>query len=455
MADEEIVPPAFQETDTGDGRVPGHVYIRLNEGAVSGVASTNLSQLPVYNQEDPSGGVASTVTSTGISDVDTALSQINTSGLYRLVAEDTTAVASADGTTPAPSELGSVILVQFADTTPIDTAIETLQASPSVAEVTPMGWFTIALTVDDPEFASQWGLTHIHAPDAWDTTTGDASVVVAVVDTGCDAAHVDLAPILTGATFVPGTTTSQDDHGHGTHVAGIIAGLGNNATNIAGIAWGCWILPVKVLSSGGSAVGASIAQGINYAGQNARIINCSIQGSVDDLGTRTAVAGAIARGALVVAAMGNFGWTETKPSYPAAYPGVLAVGAVDQNHKRSIWSATQSSNQGSWITVAAPGTNILSLRNGGGTTSMSGTSQACPHVAGIAALLASFQSTITASEIWTAIYQSAVILKDNDSDPVPNPQYGGGLADAKLALDYIRPTIGDFPTPTDDGTRVG
>ena len=250
------------------------------------------------------------------------------------------------------------------------------------------------MTVDDPSFPAQWGLPDMHVPDVWDTTTGSSSVTVAVVDTGCDYNHTDLAPqLLTGASFIPGAATAQDDHGHGTHVAGIVAATGNNTQDIAGIAWGCRILPVKVFASGGFASGASIAAGIFYAASRCQVMNCSIQGRVDDFAARIAVGIAVAQGTLVVAAMGNFGWTESTPSYPAAYPGVFAVGAVDSNHHRSVWSATQSSNQGSWIDVAAPGTNIVSLLLTGGVTTKSGTSQAAPHVSGVLALLLSSPPT--------------------------------------------------------------
>jgi len=448
----EVIPPESPNVDLGSGAVPGQVYIRLADNATAGVASA-FPALPIYN--DTEAGIASAVTSTGIEELDAVLSSLSTSGLYRLVADDGSAAAVADVGGQTVPGLSSIVLVQFDETRVLQDAMNALYALDSVAEVSPVAYVTTSLAVDDPEFPQQWGLKDISCPKAWDTTTGDSSVVVAVVDTGCDAVHTDLAPILTGKSFIPGAATAQDDNGHGTHVAGTIAALGNNTTNVAGIAWGCWILPVKVLAAGGFAAGASVAQGIAWASaQKARIMNLSIQTSVDDLAMRIAVASAIANGVLVVAAMGNHGWTETTPSYPAAYPGVLAVGAHDQNHKRSIWSSTESSNQGSWITVVAPGTNILSLRNGGGTTSKSGTSMASPHVAGIAALLASAKPSLTASDILNAIYQSALVLQDNPTDPVPNPQYGGGRVDAAAALAYVLPAVGDFPTPPDDGTRV-
>jgi subtilisin family serine protease len=179
-------------------------------------------------------------------------------------------------------------------------------------------------------------------------------------------------------------------------------------------------------------------------------MNCSIQGRIDDFATRLAVGYAVGLGVTVVAAMGNFGWTQSTPSYPAAYPGVFAVGAVDSNHRRSIWSATQSSNQGSWISVAAPGTNIASLRRTGGVIYMSGTSQAAPNVSGVLALLLSSPPTAPGVTAMAAITATCDPLRDNASDPIPNSAYGYGLVNAKAALDRIHPPVGDFNAPSTD-----
>ncbi len=459
---DQITEPQIPDFDAGDGRVPGQAYVRVDTSAAAGVAST-LSNIPVYGQSAAQAGAASVITTTGISDLDAALQSIGTQAVWRLAADDDTApaVAAADTTGDSgtgadaagatSTSLAGVLLVEFNQANNLDQALQTLSGVSSVAEAHPVGWFTIAMTVDDPSFPAQWGLPDLHVPDVWDTTTGSSSVTVAVVDTGCDYNHTDLKPqLLTGASFIPGVATAQDDHGHGTHVAGIVAATGNNTQDIAGIAWGCRILPVKVLASGGFASGASIAAGIFYAASRCQVMNCSIQGRVDDFATRIAVGVAVVRGTLVVAAMGNAGWTETTPSYPAAYPGVFAVGAIDSNHHRSVWSATQSSNQGSWIDVAAPGTNIVSLRLTGGVTTMSGTSQASPHVAGVLALLLSSPPTASGISATDAITSSCSALQDNATDPVPNSAYGHGLVDAKAALDKIHPPVGDFPTPSTD-----
>jgi membrane-anchored mycosin MYCP len=178
---------------------------------------------------------------------------------------------------------------------------------------------------------------------------------------------------------------------------------------------------------------------------------------VNDLTLRASMAAAQRRGVIVCAAMGNYGLTETQPSYPARYAAdfdnVIAVGAVDKNHQRSIWSSSQSSNTGSWIGVAAPGTNILSTKSGGGTKLDSGTSMACPHVAGLAALIWSVTQSIGAKGVIDTIKSTATPLRDDPSDPVPNSSYGYGLIDAKAAIAAVAP--GSSGTPTPDEEPIG
>lgn len=460
MPNGEEIPPEIHEEDLGDGRVPGQVVMSVASAAADTGPPEFLSQLPVYGEVSPmaEGGAPTT---TGLTDLDEALQSLNVSGLYRVYAGDPDAEAGAADASGGDefAELASLVLVEFDPNQSVDEAIATLANVASVQEVTPSGRFSIAFIPDDPEFPSLWGMTDIRAPEAWDTTTGDSAITIAIVDTGCDLAHPDLAPFSDGRNFITAGTDPQDDQGHGTHVAGTIGALGNNASQVAGVAWGCWLLPIKVLDSSGFAVGSSIAQGIAWAASRSWIINCSLQGSVDDLAMRAAVIGARLRGVLVVAAMGNFGWTETKPSYPAAYAkdndNVLAVGAVDQSHKRSVWSSTQSSNTGSWIGIAAPGSQILSTANGGGTTTKGGTSMAAPHVAGAAALVWSMDTGLTAQDVIATLQNAATPLVDSDSDPVPNSSYGYGLVDVGAAVFALTASpVGDFPVPTDDGTRV-
>lgn len=438
-AERDIVPPALTEDD-GLGAVPGQVVVRLNRDAPSVAApgANFIASLPSLG--DPQAAFAAVPNRSGISALDSALDAIGATALFRVQGAKRFGVAGAAEGTGDLQELADLFVVEFAPDRPTQEAIETLTRVDSVAEVTPSGGFSIAVSMNDPGFTQQWGMLDVRCPEAWDLSQGDPSIVVAVVDTGCDLAHLDLAGQFAG----PGTNTispgqsAQDDHGHGTHVAGIIAAIGNNGLDVAGVALRTKILPVKALDAGGRAVGTSIAQGIAWAASRSSVINCSLQGSIDDISVRAAIDGARRLGVVVVAAMGNFGWGQTRPSYPAAYASthdnVLAVGAVDRQHVRSVWGPSSSSNTGSWIGIAAPGTNIDSLRRGGGVTTMSGTSQACPHVAGAAALIRAAYPAMTPQEVLSAITGTAQPLRDAAQDPVPNPAYGYGLVDVEAAL---------------------
>jgi subtilisin family serine protease len=430
-ADSQIVPPEMPAgAEAGRAAQPSQVIIRLATADASVArASAGLARdLPEFGR--PGAPAPAGRSRSGVPPIDRALDDLNAQALYRI---------GAGGSDPFADHF-VVVLPPGQD---VNAAVEALTDVPGIAEVSPHGTFTIAATVtDDPLLLEQWGLLHIRAPEAWDIATGVAGVAVAVVDTGADLDHPDLAAGLGQGwnALAPGQPP-EDDHGHGTHVAGIIAASGDNAQDIAGVAWGCTILPVKVLDGAGQSVGVSVAQGIVWAARNAQIINCSLQGPVDDLAIRTAVDFARSRGVLVVVAMGNFGWGEDRPSYPAAYArdfdNVVAVGAVDKAHRRSVWSSTGSSNTGSWIGVVAPGTNIVSLKAGGGTISLSGTSMACPHVTGAAALLRSRAGQLSPQQTIAVLRGTAGALRDLVSDPVPNPSYGSGLIDVAAAIAEI------------------
>jgi subtilisin family serine protease len=431
VPDLDIVGPDVPSGDLEEqAAAPGEVIIRLTTAdRDTGVVSADLARdLPEYGR--PGFSAAGRRSRSGASPLDRVLDGLNAQALYRVGAGD-------------PDPLADLVVVELPPGQDVDAAAEALADVPGVVAATPHGTFTIATTMtDDPLLLEQWGLLHVRAPEAWDVTTGVPTVVVAVVDSGCDLDHPDLVGRLGAGwnALAPGEPP-EDGQGHGTHVAGIIAANANNAADTAGVAWGCTILPVRVLTDAGRSVGVSVAQGIVWAAHNAKIINCSLQGPVDDLAIRTAIDFARTRGVLVVAAMGNSGWSESQPSYPAAYArafdNVLAVGAVDKAHRRSVWSSTESSNTGSWIGVVAPGTNIVSLRAGGGTVSKSGTSMACPHVAGAAALLRSRAPQLTPAQIIAVLRGTAGALRDLLSDPVPNPSYGSGLIDVAAALGEI------------------
>ena len=199
------------------------------------------------------------------------------------------------------------------------------------------------------------------------------SVEVAILDTGVDASHPDLAGQLVG-----GATT--DPHGHGTWMAGIVAADANNGIGIAGVGYdGVSVLPIAVLDANGIGYDAAIIDGLDRGqGRRRRRRPHGLQLSPNrSTALQTAIDAALAAGVVVVASVGNDG--STAASYPAGYPGVIGVAATDQADVLASFS-----NTGASAFIAAPGTGIVTLAPGGGTTTINGTSAAAAHVAGAA-----------------------------------------------------------------------
>ena len=285
---------------------------------------------------------------------------------------------------------------------------------------------TAAPTGTDPYRTQQWDMTKIRTGDAWQKSTG-AGVTVAVIDTGVDASHPDLAgKVLSGYDYITKTAgTSTDPNGHGTHVSGTIAALTGNGVGVSSVAPDTKILPIRVLGADGSGYMSDAASGIIYAADHgANVINMSLGSSSQVAAVTNAVTYARSKGVVVVAAAGNSRSSGSPTSYPAADTGVIAVAATD-----STDTVASYSNQGSYVDVAAPGSNILST-TGGGYAAWNGTSMASPHVAAVAALLKSYNSTLTPDQIEKAMETSAIDLgaKGKDSD------YGYGRIDAAAAL---------------------
>ncbi|WP_436527529.1 S8 family peptidase [Actinoplanes sp. HUAS TT8] len=293
----------------------------------------------------------------------------------------------------------------------------------------------------------QWDLATMRAADAWKKSTG-SGVTVAVIDTGVDASNVDLAgKVLTGwdaTTDKAGGNT--DPNGHGTHVAGTIGAVTGNTIGISSVAPDTKILPVRVLGQDGSGYMSDAAEGIVWAADNgAKVINMSLGSSSQVTAVSNAVAYARSKGVTVIAAAGNERGSGSPVSYPAADPGVIAVAATDSSDHVASYS-----NAGSYVDVAAPGSSILSTYPaalGRSYATMSGTSMASPHVAGLAALLKAAQPSLTPDQIEQAIEKSAVDLgtagRDND--------YGYGRVDAVAALAAVTssaPTTAPTTAPT-------
>jgi len=184
----------------------------------------------------------------------------------------------------------------------------------------------------------QWNLRRIGMEQAWDLRPSAADVIVGVLDTGVDLTHPDLRPNLLldlGYDFLSNTPRPQDDESHGTAVAGIIGAVGNNRDGVTGIVWRVKLLPIKALNSDGRGPDSAMVKAILYATDNgARVINISSTGSRYSAALETAVQYAQDKGALVVAAAGNTGDRDNAINYPAAFDGVVAVSAIDQNDAR-------------------------------------------------------------------------------------------------------------------------
>jgi thermitase len=279
-----------------------------------------------------------------------------------------------------------------------DEALARLRASRSVASTERDAVLErLDTTPDDTYWSTQWGLRRIGLPGAWDRTRGEAGVVVAVLDTGVDASHPDLrGAVLPGFDVVGNTTSTADVEGHGTSVAGVIAARSNNAAGVAGICWTCSILPVKVLGDDGTGDMATLATGIvKAADAGARVINMSLGGPADSTTLDQAIAYAVAKNAILVAAAGNNG--TTTPFFPAANPNVIGVAATDDADQLYSWS-----NRGDWTRVTAPGCDPAPAP-GGAYVNFCGTSAAAPVVSGLAALAVSLQPAAGREAIMQAI----------------------------------------------------
>jgi hypothetical protein len=279
---------------------------------------------------------------------------------------------------------------------------------------------------NDPYYGSQWALEKVGAPQAWAQSRG-RGVLVAVLDTGVDLDHPDLASKVRDDIdwdFVDGDGVAEDEHGHGTHVAGIVAAATDNGVGVAGMGWETTILPIRVVGPGG-ADSLALAQAISYTvDHGADVINLSLGSqTVCPQVVQDAVDYAHSRGVVLVAAAGNDG--ADAQNFPANCYHVLGVAATGPDDTRAGFS-----NYGTHVTVAAPGSNIFSTALGGGYEYRNGTSMATPYVAGLAALVRARYPDYTSVEVVSAILDNAVDLGAAGWDPC----YGCGRIDAARTL---------------------
>jgi len=333
----------------------------------------------------------------------------------------------------------------------VERAVDLFGRNPQVEFAEPNFILRIA-DIIDPGLSNQWAPQRVAAPQAWTLHEGSPSIVIAVVDTGVDYRHTELAPNIWtnddpvngidddgngfvddvhGWDFANNDPDPLDDHSHGTHVAGIAAGAPtSNPAGVIGICPRCTLAAVKVLGADGSGTLDAVASGVVYATDNgARVINMSLGASIGAASLESAVNYAWDHNVVVVAAAGNSG-TDSR-LYPAVYPNVMAIGSTNANDYRSCYS-TYGEN---YVAAAAPGEQIYSttLVDGAGQdtyATFSGTSMASPHAAGLAALVMSQDPTRTNVEVRQLVQDSAEDLGSTGRDA----HFGFGRIHAYRAL---------------------
>lgn len=357
---------------------------------------------------------------------------------------------------------------------------------PVVVATHELGRFQAAATPvpppNDPGFPKQWNLPLIQVPDAWSVSRG-AGATVAILDTGVafeDFDRYQRAPDLAGTRFVAGRDFVDGDvhpnddidpvaanrPAHGTHSAGIIAQTTGNGIGEAGVAPEAAIMPVRVLDPSGTGTDDQIAAGLVFAvDHGAQVVNMSFDSPTDRPMTKAAVAYAASKGVTMVAAVGNTG--RSTVGFPAAYPEVLAVGAVRVDKTRPSYSSFGALGD---VDLVAPGGDLTVDQNGDGAPDgilnqsmvyatnsfgdlpVEGTSAAAPHVSAVAALLIGSGLATTPAQVRRALETSALDI----GPPGPDPVHGNGLVQARAALTAagapppapIEPTEAASPTTT-------
>ena len=365
--------------------------------------------------------------------------------------------------------LKRIYLLRFSPDTPLEALKVAYQQNPLV-EAVEYNYLrpTLADPVvpNDPKYPEQWSLPLMKLPQAWAIEKGNRSVVIAIIDSGIDYRHDDLAPkawinpreipengldddgngyiddvygwdftdapnIQAEGDYLEGDNEPIDESGHGTHVAGIAGAMPNNGIGIAGVAWECPLMAIRAgLSLGGSSrmQDDDSASAIVYAADNgASVINMSWGSERRSFVIQDAIDYAYAHGAVLVAAAGN----SQKPAaiFPAAYRKVIAVASTEQNQQRFY-----QSNFGASIDIGAPGNVILSTQIDNRYRLLTGTSMASPHVAGVAALLLAKRPALTYEEVRHILINTAAPVHREDSDELDERFVGAGTVNAERAL---------------------
>lgn len=294
--------------------------------------------------------------------------------------------------------------------------------------------------------AYQWNMKMINAPDFWESGCFGQGIKIAIIDTGICALK-DLTPnLLEGYNYVDKNTDTNDDNGHGTFIAGIIASQINNSFGFAGLAGKAKIVPLKCFSANSTTDTNTISQAIVDAVNiyNCNVINLSLGTGGYSQTMKEAVDYAISKGAVVVAACGNEGTSELK--YPASYPEVISVSAVDAD--KSYYDYDKKvcySNYNEYVDVAAPGTGVYSYSVNGKAAIGSGTSFAAPLVSAMAALCLNVNPDMTCSDFDRILSKTCEDLGTEGRDVY----YGYGLLNAKSILENLLCGTECFISPYD------
>lgn len=318
----------------------------------------------------------------------------------------------------------STLVVDVAPGQNVDELLANLRADGAVAYAEPTQLVQLEKDINDPKAAQQYSLKVTHVAEAWDTQMGTNQTVVAIIDSGIDLGHPDLkAKIVPSWNILDKNNQPKDDHGHGTHCAGIAAAIADNNEGVAGVAPGVGLMSVKVLDAAGRGNDATIAEGVVWAADHgAKVMSMSLGLYKRSKVIEDALQYALDHDVVLVASAGNNNAEndhQTAPHLPSTHPGVIEVAATDDKDQKARFS-----NFGKTVSVAAPGVNILSTLptyNVGRDLNyglMSGTSMASPFVAGLAGLVRSQFPNMKQAEVKAHIEKMADDLGNKGFDPI-------------------------------------
>ena len=313
-----------------------------------------------------------------------------------------------------------------------------LRQHPQFEFVERNGILTLDTVPNDSLYPSEWHLPKISAPGAWDLTNGSPTVIIAIVDTGVDATHPDLAAkLIPGFNLFNNNSDTSDIYGHGTMVAGVAAAVTNNGAGVSSVAWLNPIMPIRITDASLVVYYSTVANGITWAADHgAKVVNVSVSGVAGSSTITSAANYARSRGALVVAAAGNCGCLDSTPANSA----LISVSATDPSDALAGFSS-----RGAYVDVAAPGVGVYTTTRGGGYGAPSGTSVASPVAAGVVALIWSANPALAPDQVEAILKAST----DDRGATGYDTAFGYGRVNAYQAVLQALATPGT-PAPAPD-----